>query len=181
MCIVLLALNHKGYKLIILVNRDEYLDRPTSPASWWETDEILASRDLVGGGIQFGVTKQGRFAVLTNYREKHEVTGFSRGTLTLDFLKRKDLSPLEYLTQVKARAHLYSGFNLLVGNYDSVWYYSNREHEGQPREISERKVFFSSFALPPPTLTSAFASTPTSTSTPTPTSTPTSTSTHFIH
>eukprot|EP01126_Amoeba_proteus_P017914 TRINITY_DN1886_c0_g1_i1.p1 TRINITY_DN1886_c0_g1~~TRINITY_DN1886_c0_g1_i1.p1 ORF type:complete len:133 (-),score=6.36 TRINITY_DN1886_c0_g1_i1:772-1170(-) len=87
MCIVLLALNHKGYKLIILVNRDEYLDRPTSPASWWETDEILASRDLVGGGIQFGVTKQGRFAVLTNYREKHEVTGFSRGTLTLDFLK----------------------------------------------------------------------------------------------
>lgn len=42
MCIVFLSFHyHPGYKLIILANRDEYVERPTSPAMWWPDSDIL--------------------------------------------------------------------------------------------------------------------------------------------
>lgn len=40
MCIVFLSTGyHHGYKLIILNNRDEVLDRPTKSASFWENED----------------------------------------------------------------------------------------------------------------------------------------------
>lgn len=43
MCILLLSLgSHEGYKVVALVNRDEFLDRPTLPAHYWsDMPEIL--------------------------------------------------------------------------------------------------------------------------------------------
>ena len=46
--------------------------RQTQPAEFWEDHrELLAGRDLQrrNGGTWLGVTKQGRFAFVTNYRE----------------------------------------------------------------------------------------------------------------
>lgn len=49
MCIVFLSLGaHPGYKLILLNNRDEALQRPTSKANFWEDqDNILAGLILI--------------------------------------------------------------------------------------------------------------------------------------
>lgn len=73
MCIALLSTAHPSYRLILIDNRDEYLNRPTAPASWWpEPDShVLGGRDLLRPvhGTWLGVTKQGRIAVLTNFRE----------------------------------------------------------------------------------------------------------------
>ena len=44
--------------------------RPTATAKWWDDDpEILAGRDLVRGGTWLGISRSGKFAFLTNFRE----------------------------------------------------------------------------------------------------------------
>jgi uncharacterized protein with NRDE domain len=72
----------------------EYLHRPTAEATWWpEPDsQILGGYDLhrPAHGTWLGVTRQGRFAVLTNYREQSAalVQGArSRGLIPIAWLK----------------------------------------------------------------------------------------------
>ncbi|KAL8987167.1 MAG: hypothetical protein Q9177_003606, partial [Variospora cf. flavescens] len=92
MCIALFSTAHPDYSLIIINNRDEYLSRPTAPASWWSSpnDHILGGRDLLRPvqGTWLGITKQGRIAVLTNFREQGQVvqSARSRGAMANAFL-----------------------------------------------------------------------------------------------
>ncbi|EED18547.1 DUF833 domain protein [Talaromyces stipitatus ATCC 10500] len=90
MCIALISTAHPAYELIIIDNRDEYLHRPTAPANWWQSPNthVLGSRDLARPeqGTWMGVTRQGRVAVLTNYREASPVGSVSRGAIVNDFL-----------------------------------------------------------------------------------------------
>ncbi|EFR05114.1 Ser/Thr-rich protein T10 in DGCR region [Nannizzia gypsea CBS 118893] len=93
MCIALISTAHPRYRLILLNNRDEYLRRPTAAAEWWAApnSHVLGSRDLAREvqGTWMGVTKQGRLAVLTNYRENTPATivGLrSRGSIINGFL-----------------------------------------------------------------------------------------------
>jgi len=137
MCIILFAFNqHFDYPLILLANRDEYYDRPSLAAAYWEdAPQIYAGRDLVGNGTWLGVTKTGRFAAVTNYRDPLAPTGIlSRGHLVADFLK-SDRAAGQYLERVQTRSSDYSGFNLLVGEISSkqseILYYSNRGGEIQ--------------------------------------------------
>ena len=62
MCLILLSFkSHPTYKLIIAANRDEYYDRPTAQATFWEeSPDLLAGRDLRAGGTWLGITKKGR-------------------------------------------------------------------------------------------------------------------------
>lgn len=73
MCIVLLTTAHPSYALILLDNRDEFILRPTSRPTWLPDagTSVLASRDLQRAekGTWLGITREGTFAVLTNYRE----------------------------------------------------------------------------------------------------------------
>ena len=92
MCIALLSTRHPDYPLILLNNRDEFLTRPTAAADWWAPphQNVLGGRDLLRKeqGTWLGVTKQGRLAVLTNFREEGEVTqeAKSRGGIVNAFL-----------------------------------------------------------------------------------------------
>ncbi|KAH8703658.1 NRDE protein-domain-containing protein [Talaromyces proteolyticus] len=90
MCIALISTAHPSYPLIIIDNRDEYLHRPTAPAGWWQepNNHVLGSRDLARPeqGTWMGVTKQGRVAVLTNYRENVPIGTVSRGAIVNAFL-----------------------------------------------------------------------------------------------
>ncbi len=46
--------------------------RPTAPAHFWQDHpDLLAGKDLKGGGTWLGVTRSGRVAWLTNFREVH--------------------------------------------------------------------------------------------------------------
>ncbi|CAI4213446.1 unnamed protein product [Parascedosporium putredinis] len=74
MCIVFLTTAHPDYALIVVDNRDEFILRPTSRPEWWRHPngpEVLSARDLQRSekGTWMGITKDGVFAVLTNYRE----------------------------------------------------------------------------------------------------------------
>ena len=130
MCLILLAHGaHPDFPLVIAANRDEYYERPTAKAAFWQDHpSILAGRDLECMGTWLGVTRSGRFAALTNFRDPRErkTDAPSRGTLVSDFLQSQQ-EPLQYLEEIAARAPAYNGFNLLVGDVDRVFYFSSRE------------------------------------------------------
>jgi uncharacterized protein with NRDE domain len=131
MCLLLLALQaHPVYKLVIAANRDEFYERPTAPAGFWdESPDILAGRDLRAGGTWFGVTRKGRIGAITNYRDpaSHTSAAPSRGRLVSDFLAGEE-APGAYLSRADLSAGDYNGFNLIVGIRDQLCWYSNRGH-----------------------------------------------------
>ncbi|KAH8598948.1 NRDE protein-domain-containing protein [Bisporella sp. PMI_857] len=97
MCIVLATTAHPSYALIVLDNRDEFILRPTSRPHWWSShhQQILSARDLQRAeqGTWLGITRTGKFAVLTNYREtdtndvEHPIQGTrSRGAMVTAWL-----------------------------------------------------------------------------------------------
>ena len=130
MCLILFALQqHPDYPLIVAANRDEFYQRPTQAAHFWpEAPALFAGKDLQAGGTWMGVTKGGRFAAVTNYREtaappEHAI---SRGELCKNFLLA-DINAENYLDQLDQSKNHYAGFNLLVGDSSALYYYSNRQ------------------------------------------------------
>ncbi|HEY1608978.1 MAG TPA: NRDE family protein [Paraburkholderia sp.] len=120
-----------GVLFTLAANRDEFLRRTAEPLHWWDdAPNLLAGRDLVGGGTWLGLTRDGRFAALTNYRAPHEMRpdAPTRGALVSRWLTgATDLpaTPLDYLRQVAQSGDLYNGFNLLVGDWkrrELAWY-----------------------------------------------------------
>jgi uncharacterized protein with NRDE domain len=128
MCLILFAYKvHPKYKLMVAANRDEFYQRPTAPVHFWEDDsEILAGRDLEKMGTWMGITKSGRFAALTNYRDPQEATEGkrSRGELVANALQYKG-EIKEYMQSLVNNKDLYPGYNLLAGDGDELYYYSN--------------------------------------------------------
>ncbi len=74
-----------------------------------------------------GVSRQQRFAALTNYREgrRQLADAPSRGALTADFLAGSS-TPECYLEALASRGADYNGFNLFVSDGRQLGYYSNR-------------------------------------------------------
>lgn len=132
MCIISFHFqDHPTYKLIVAANRDEFYQRPTADAHYWaEFPYMLGGRDLEAMGTWLGMTKQGRFAALTNYRDPTEAKNDkrSRGEIVTNFLTGS-LSGEDYLTQLRERHTDYNGFNVLVGTPDELYYYGNRQKE----------------------------------------------------
>lgn len=128
MCLILVAWRvHADYPLAVAANRDEFFARPTLPAGFWtDAPDVLAGRDLDAGGTWLGCTRSGRFAALTNFRDPAgQRAGLpSRGQLTSDFL-RSDSKPMAYLEQLASRAASWNGFNLLVGDGETLCCFSN--------------------------------------------------------
>jgi uncharacterized protein with NRDE domain len=137
MCLILIALGaHVEFPLVIGANRDEYYQRPTARAAFWQDHpHILAGRDLECMGTWLGVTRGGRFAAITNFRDSRErkTDAPSRGRLVTDFLV-SDQEPREYLKEIGMQAQRYNGFNLLAGDIDGVFYFSS--HEATVRKLS---------------------------------------------
>ena len=123
-----------GPLLTLAANRDEFFRRTADPMHWWaEAPNLLAGRDLVGGGTWLGMTRDGRFAALTNYRAPHEMRADAptRGTLVSHWLLGEpsaELTPLDYLQRVAQDGEIYNGFNLLIGDWSrrELGWYCNR-------------------------------------------------------
>lgn len=131
MCIILLAYRaHPLYKLIVAANRDEFYARPTMGAHFWDdAPHVLAGRDARRGGTWLGITRGGRFAAVTNYRDPSasKKGAPSRGHLVSDFLISQE-SSAEYLGRIKTQAQSYQGFNLFAGDARGLLgYLSNRD------------------------------------------------------
>ena len=139
MCLVLIAWRADPYyPCVVAANRDEFHARPTARAEWWrDHPRILAGRDLTAGGTWLGLTRSGRFAALTNYRDperlraaasgaaKAGVAMPSRGLLVTSLLESgaSVAEGLAYLREVGAN---YDAFNVIfsdgrrLGIYESV-------------------------------------------------------------
>ena len=129
-----------GPLFTLTANRDEFFRRTAEPMHWWaDAPDLLAGRDLVGGGTWLGITRDGRFAALTNYRAPHEMRpdAPTRGTLVSAWLSDDSgdsagsgerMTPLAYLQKVAQTGAIYNGFNLLVGDLSrrELGWYCNR-------------------------------------------------------
>lgn len=134
--------NHARYRLVLAGNRDEVHARPAQPAAWWtDAPNVLAGRDLEAGGTWLGLTTNGRFAVVTNYREapSEDATAdkLSRGALVSEFLQT-DAPAREFVAALHAAGPRYRGFSLIVGDGSQLWSASNRA--SAPRAL-ERGVY----------------------------------------
>jgi uncharacterized protein with NRDE domain len=129
MCIILFANgSHPRFPLIVAANRDEAYDRPASAAQFWKDHPLIfAGRDLSHGGTWLGLTSEGRFAAITNYRQAQRMRPAprSRGELTLGYLSgSQDVA--SYLQQATARNTEYNGYSLIAGTPDRLYVLSNR-------------------------------------------------------
>ena len=132
MCLILLAHKPDSLKrLIVAANRDEFLNRPTERMHFWhDNPNILAGKDLAAGGTWLGITRNGRFAALTNYRDplSQKLDAPSRGKIITDYLEG-DLTPVAFLEKLEKKGSRFNGFNLLVGDKNSLYWFSNIKGE----------------------------------------------------
>lgn len=147
MCLIVFAWQVvPSVPLIAAANRDEYYQRATAPAAPWpEHPQIYAGRDLQAGGSWMGITQPqpggdggpSRFAAITNIRApaEHKDDAPSRGQLVSNFLAG-NMTPQEYVEAIRPTADRYNGFNLVLGDRDTLIWYSNKgdsdPRNGQP-------------------------------------------------
>ncbi len=132
MCLIAFAWDmHPKYKLILAANRDEFYNRPTAKAGFWEDQpNILGGRDLKAGGTWMTITKDGKFAAVTNYRDLSNIRedATSRGEIPTDFVKG-DFNPEKYIQTLHEHSEDYNGFNVLVSDLGQMGHYSNYERK----------------------------------------------------
>jgi uncharacterized protein with NRDE domain len=144
MCLVLLVWRvHPLYPCLIAANRDEFHARPTVRAEWWQDHpQILAGRDLEAGGTWLGLTRTGRFAALTNFRDPErlraeapgaatpDVAAPSRGGLVTSMLESgaSVADGLAYLRDVGAN---YKGFNLIFSDGERLGIHESARGSGR--------------------------------------------------
>ncbi|QIW95078.1 hypothetical protein AMS68_000596 [Peltaster fructicola] len=150
MCIAIVSTAHPTYPFILLSNRDEFLTRPTARVDWWQDphSHVLGPRDLQKQeqGTWLGITSDGRFAVLTNFRDEGvEVTkDKSRGGIVTAWLQPQPESApsvdqfADHLIH-EVGINDVGGFSLLFGQL-------SRDHKDGLTILSNRST--SSNALP---------------------------------
>lgn len=104
-------------------NRDEYHGRPAAAAQWWQdAPNVLGGRDLVAGGSWLGISRNGRFAVVTNRPDLPAPADspLSRGELVTRWLTAADSQSVEALqSPLEVLAPRYGGFSLLTGKLEA--------------------------------------------------------------
>ncbi|WP_201528373.1 NRDE family protein [Psychrobacter frigidicola] len=137
MCIVAIAWQlFDELPLVLLSNRDEFLQRPTEPLHQWLDKPIYAGRDCQSGGTWLGIHQElhqqnGRWAAVLNFRDGVQATSNerSRGELVTDFLTSA-LSPMSFARQISLPD--YAGFNLVIGDAEQAVIVNNRGYAPTP-------------------------------------------------
>lgn len=147
MCIVAIAWQlFDELPLVLLSNRDEFLQRPTESLHQWSDRPIYAGRDSQSGGTWLGIQQEkiqqshrkdqqqlesfkqnGRWAAVLNFRDGVQASfeERSRGELVSNFLT-SDLSPMAFARQIDLQE--YAGFNLIIGDAQQAIVVNNRGH-----------------------------------------------------
>ena len=133
MCLIVFAWDSvPEYRLVLGANRDEFHRRPSQELHWWpDRQDVLGGRDLLANGTWLAVSKKGRFATVTNYRENQRKRPDvrSRGELVTNFVYGTDTA--ESFVAGLEEDH-YAGFSLLACDGNSLWYVSNRGDDPTP-------------------------------------------------
>jgi uncharacterized protein with NRDE domain len=139
MCLVLLVWRmHPQYPCLIAANRDEFHARPTAAAGWWpDRPQMLAGRDLEAGGTWLGLTRAGRFAALTNFRDPERRRARvavaavpSRGTLVTSLLD-STAGVSEGLAYLHDRHADYNPFNMIFSDGERLGIYESAVGAGR--------------------------------------------------
>ena len=120
MCILFIAVKqHPDYPMIICANRDEFHQRPTQNMHWWPEQKILAGKDIQAGGTWLGLSTQGDFAALTNFRRPNhfDVNKQSRGDLVVQALSNSHQQMQQTLA---LNSKQYNDFNLVFGPLNNL-------------------------------------------------------------
>lgn len=139
--------------LLLAANRDEYFERPTRSMHWWSHADVLAGRDLKADGAWMGVTRQGRFALITNIRNPalRKAGAPSRGEIVRRYLE-KPQSAGEFVAELAAIAAEYQGFNLICGslraNERALWFLNSSD--AAPRLLESGLYALSNASLDTP-------------------------------
>jgi uncharacterized protein with NRDE domain len=154
MCLVALAIDqHRRFPLVVAANRDEFYERATARLAWWAAEpgrpEILAGRDLQGGGTWLGLTAAGRMALVTNVRRPGSThdDAPSRGAIVPLWL-RGDLDADRFWVQVALSG--YNPFNLIAADFrrgECFWATSDAT---SPRRLDRGLYGLSNAALDAP-------------------------------
>lgn len=115
---------HPDFPLVMLMNHDGLHDRSTVPAAWLaEAPNCFAGRDEARAGAWMGVTREGRYAAVTPFRNNAAIdpTLPSRGQLTLDYLSSED-APVAHVRQFLRNRSSHPPFNLIVGSTRQAYY-----------------------------------------------------------
>lgn len=120
MCVAAVAWHaHPRWTLVAIGNRDEYHARDAAPLATWDDDSgVLGGRDLVSGGTWLGITRSGRFALVTNRRGfgDPDPACASRGALVTDALAGNEIDD----------PNNYNPFNLIIATPSEAQFLSNR-------------------------------------------------------
>ncbi|QOW47313.1 MULTISPECIES: NRDE family protein [Acinetobacter] len=146
MCIVALAWQvFDDMPLCLISNRDEFYHRAASQLHHWENSPIIAGQDLQSGGTWMGVTAQGRWAIVTNFRDGQDKKQYatSRGHLIQAFLQSAQ-PPIRFAQDLEKKQCDYAGFNLFIGDRNQAVYMSNR---GEAPQVLAKGVFVVSNGL----------------------------------
>lgn len=127
-----------GYDLMIGMNRDESLNRPSDPPSILEgTPLIVAPRDRQAGGTWIGASGTGLVVALSNRHGRTSQTARSRGQLVLDALRQSSVTGVDVFLEREVREHEYNFWNLLVASRKDLRFFRydgelamSRGHEG---------------------------------------------------
>jgi uncharacterized protein with NRDE domain len=157
MCLILIVWRaHPHFPCVIAANRDEFHARPSAQAAWWQDPpKILAGRDLSAGGTWLGLTRTGRFAALTNFRDPERrrsgasgatasgagpppgaaqaIAKPSRGAL-VKFILESDAPVAEGLAYLRDVGAQYQGFNLIFSDGERLGIYESVRGEGRELE-----------------------------------------------
>lgn len=153
MCIVVFQWQPESDEpLTLAANRDEFFARPTAAMHWWPETQVLAGRDLQSGGTWFGITRSGRFALLTNVRDpsKRKTGAPTRGMIVREYLEGA-VSAEEYVSALADRVDLYEGFNFVGGSLAGatverqLWFINSNERT--PRTLTPGTYALSNASL----------------------------------
>jgi len=142
MCLILIAWRaDSDHPCMVAANRDEFHARPAAAAAWWtDRPQILAGRDLEAGGTWLGMTRSGRIAALTNYRDPEQLRtrkpragAPSRGALVTSMLE-SNASVAEGLAHLREVGANYNGFNLIFSDGERLGIYESAPGTGRELE-----------------------------------------------
>lgn len=131
MCLIMLAWReHAELPLLIAANRDEAFARPSIDLHRWSDPAgIHGGRDETAGGAWLAMHENGRFGVVTNFREPDpQPAPRSRGDLIPRWLA-SNVSQAQFAAELESQRDLFAGFNLLYGDSENLYYATNRGDE----------------------------------------------------
>lgn len=157
MCLIAVAWNpDETPSLVLASNRDEFYDRPSQPATYWDDKpNIYGGRDLLLRGTWLCCSTTGRFAAVTNFASPEYLEKIvypkSRGEIPTNFVNSTLTSEEFVISELEESSkNDYGGFNALLFDGESLIYCSNRDSEGFWKKLSKGTYGLSNHLLDTP-------------------------------